>query len=508
MQVPTSLRTSVWLTALSALCLVAPDPIDARQNPNATYTLLSSAGRRTLAVRTADPADLVAVDQLVPIFGLALKEDTLAGGLSITAGRQTIVLTPGQPLASIGGRLVSLSAPVIKEGAAWLAPLDLLSRVIGPALGSHVEVRRSSRLILIGDVRVPQLTVHLERQGAVSRIVVDVQPPAPYRLTREASRVTARFTADALDLAPVAGIPADLATGVRADATALLIDLGSASPGARATEDPSGARLVVEFPAPPATAGPASGTAGRAVPQDVASLLGPQTAGLRTIAIDAGHGGDDAGVRGADDLVEKTLTIAVARRLKTLIEERLGLRVVLTRDNDDDVDVDRRAAVANNSKADLLVSLHVNASLRPAARGAQVYALHQADYADRMPGTPGTGVEVPVMGGGTRAIDPLPWGYAQLPRAGSSLVLAGIIEKRLRERGVTLHDPSLPLAPLRLLAGVSMPAVLLEMGFLTNGDDAKALTSDETQIAIAEALLAAITEVRAGVRATAGGGGQ
>jgi N-acetylmuramoyl-L-alanine amidase len=507
-QRPHSLRTSVFLTALSALCLVAPGAINARQNTNATYTILSSAGRRSLPVKTADPADLVAVDQLVPIFGLTLKEDALAGGLSITAGRQTIVLTPNQPLASIAGRLVSLSAPVVKDGSAWMAPLDLLSRVIGPALGSRVDVRRRSRLILIGDLRVPQLSVHLERQAAVARIVVDIEPAAAYKLTRETSRLTARFTADGLDLAPVSGIPADLASGVRTEGTALVIDLGPAAPGARATEDSTGTRLIIEFGAP-AMAGPslAALSAGRST-QDAASLLAPQTAGLHTIVIDAGHGGSDSGVRGADDLVEKNLTIAVAKRLKARIEERLGLRVVLTRDNDDDVDVDKRAAVANNNKADLLISLHVNASLRPAARGAQIYVINQSDYADHMPGGLGTGVQVPIMGGGTRAIDPLPWGYAQLAHADASIAFAAIVLKRLQDSGVTLHDPSLPVAPLRLLAGVNMPAVLIEMGFLTNADDAQALASDATQNAIADALLAAITEVRAGIPSTAGGGGQ
>jgi N-acetylmuramoyl-L-alanine amidase len=112
---------------------------------------------------------------------------------------------------------------------------------------------------------------------------------------------------------------------------------------------------------------------------------------------------------------------------------------------------------------------------------------------------------VPVVGGGTRSIDPVPWGYAQLPRASSSVALAAVVERHLRERGVSMHDPALPLAPLRLLAGVNMPAVLIEMGFLTNEDDLKALSSDQAQSALAEALLAAIIEVRAGVPSGTGG---
>ena len=87
---------------------------------------------------------------------------------------------------------------------------------------------------------------------------------------------------------------------------------------------------------------------------------------IRTIAIDPGHGGDDEGVKGAGGTKEKDLTLAVARRVKAAIEARLGIRVLLTRDDDRNVPLDERTAMANNNKADLFISLHANASLRPA----------------------------------------------------------------------------------------------------------------------------------------------
>jgi N-acetylmuramoyl-L-alanine amidase len=111
------------------------------------------------------------------------------------------------------------------------------------------------------------------------------------------------------------------------------------------------------------------------------------TGSLRTVVIDPGHGGDDAGVKGAKGTVEKDYVLQLARRLKGTIEGRLGLRVLLTRDADENVPVDRRIALANNNKADLFVSLHANASVRASLQGAQVISLRAQDY-QKVPGAP------------------------------------------------------------------------------------------------------------------------
>src|SRR4029077_7780593 len=123
--------------------------------------------------------------------------------------------------------------------------------------------------------------------------------------------------------------------------------------------------------APQATPPPAVPVPGEPVPP----LLGGRTANLQTMVIDAGHGGEDAGVHGAKGALEKQITLEVARRLKTLVETQLGVRVVMTRDDDRAITPDERDAVANNSKADLFLSIHANGALSPAVTGAEVYYL-------------------------------------------------------------------------------------------------------------------------------------
>lgn len=226
------------------------------------------------------------------------------------------------------------------------------------------------------------------------------------------------------------------------------------------------------------------------------------TGSLRTIVIDPGHGGDDAGVKGAKGTVEKDYVLQLARRLKGTIEGRLGLRVLLTRDADENVPVDRRIALANNNKADLFISLHANGSVRSALQGAQVISLRAQDY-QKVPGAP-TGppeLPVPVLGGGTRNIDVVPWDLAQMPFANQSATVSAILVKALTDKGVPMAPKPSAQMPMRVLVGTNMPAVLVEVGFLTSAADEPALARPDRSGAIVEALMTMISAVRSGVPA-------
>lgn len=222
----------------------------------------------------------------------------------------------------------------------------------------------------------------------------------------------------------------------------------------------------------------------------------PRPAWLRTLVIDPGHGGDDAGSRGSGGATEKEIALQIARRLKATIDTRWGLRVLLTRDADLAVSIDDRTALANNNKADLFISLHANASVRRDVRGSQVLSLGPETYQDRMPAPASRIPPVPVVSGGFRAIDPVPWEVAQMPFVERSAAFSGLLARHLTERSVPAYATPVAQAPLRVLVGAHMPAILVEMGFLTNADDEQALTGDEVQSAIIEAILAAISDVR------------
>ena len=212
--------------------------------------------------------------------------------------------------------------------------------------------------------------------------------------------------------------------------------------------------------------------------------------------IDPGHGGEESGVKGPGGTLEKDVTLAVARRVKATIEGRLGMRVLLTHEGATRVDADGRAAIANNNKADLFISLHANGSLQPAVRGAIIYTLsldrvgedaRRQSQADR--------AVLPLFGGGSREVALVEWELAQAAHLDGSNAFAGIVDQKLR---TTAGLPSVALqrAPMRNLAGTNMPAVLIEMGYLSNAEEEKLLTSGDFQNGLALALTEAVAAFR------------
>ena len=151
-------------------------------------------------------------------------------------------------------------------------------------------------------------------------------------------------------------------------------------------------------------------------------------------------------MRGAQGTKEKDLALAVARRVKGIIEGRLGIRVLLTRDDDRNIPLDDRTALANNNKADLFISLHANASVRRSAAGATVF-LAAFDDSDSEAARPAPGERLPTFGGGLRDIELVPWNLAQTRHLTQSIEFATILEQQLRNR-VPLSAHPIDRAPL------------------------------------------------------------
>ena len=465
--------------------------------------MLSKDGRRAIPLTLVNNQEFVAVDDLAATFQLAVLEDAL-GALTITYKDKTIVLT-NQALASVAGRLVSLPAPAARAGRRWLVPVEFINRALALVYDTRLELRKPSHLLIVGDVRVPRVTVRYDLVAPGARLTIDATPRTASTVTEDNNRLLIKFEADALDMeSPALGqlSPQSLIVNVRQlDATTLGVDLGPRVAGFRATTLPvdTTMRLSIDVMAaaeaapasPAASAAPAA--AGPAVSPDLPPSLGPPASAIQTIAIDPGHGGADQGVKGVSGTKEKDLTLAIARRLKAAIEARLGIRVLLTRDDDRELQPDDRTAVANNNKVDLFVSLHANASLRPAAAGATIYyaAFDPVPVSSALAGVD----RVPTFSGGMRDIELVPWGQAQTHHLSQSMAFAGILAERFTDR-VALTAPGVDRAPLGVLESANMPAVLVEMGFLTNAAQEKQLTGSNFQNGFVQAMMEAIVTFR------------
>jgi N-acetylmuramoyl-L-alanine amidase len=488
---PISSISGVLAACALALALAAGQ-LAGQQPPAASLQVLTRDGRRAMSISAAGTQEVIALDDLATAFQLNVRDD--GGAITVGYKGRTIVLTPDQTIASVAGRLISLPSPPARVGNRWFVPIDFISRALAPIYDTRLELRRTSHLLIVGDLKVPQVSVRHEASAAAARVTLDIVPATPASVVQQGQRLLVRFDADAVDATLPVFQSLGFVTAIRSvDAINIGIDLGPRFSSFRSATQPTdtGTRLSIDIAgaqtenAPSPSAPPA--------PAEVPLPLPPVSAGIRTVAIDAGHGGDDLGAKGAGGTVEKDITLSVARRLRAALEARLGVRVVMTREDDSAVPIENRSALANNNKADLFLSLHANASFRPEVAGATAYvaSFSEADLANE-----GLVPErLPVFGGGLRAIDVVPWNLAQIPHRGRSEQLAQTVTDSLNGH-VALAVRPVEHAPLRVLESANMPAVLLEMGYLTNAQQETSLAGGDTQNALAAALVDAIIRFR------------
>ena len=211
---------------------------------------------------------------------------------------------------------------------------------------------------------------------------------------------------------------------------------------------------------------------------------------MPAVIIDPGHGGDDAGVRAATGLQEKQLTLDIAKRLRTLLDASGSVRALLTRDADAPLTLEARAAFANANTGILFISLHGNAGPASTVEGAEVY-YHLPAKSDVL--RPGRAANVPGPGGGARTLDLVPWDRLQLAHLDASAALANLIATTMAGR-VPVGASPVRRAPMRVLQSVNMPAVLVELAFLTSPAQEKLVVTNEFKNQAASSLSDAILQ--------------
>jgi len=468
----------------------------------ASLTVLSRDGRKPLALTTINNQDYVAIDDINTTFGTTSREDRLAGGLTISLRGRSIVLTADQNVVSVGGRLVSLPSPPVRRDNRWLVPADFLPRALALILDTRLDLRRSTRLLIVGDVRAPRVVARVDAGTTNVAVTFEVTPNTEARVIVQPGRLLVQFDADVLDLALPSLPPQTFLTGLTPGETpnSVVLVTGPRYATHRVTTsqaDAGSGRVTIDL-LPAATTDTTATPAAPAAPVDSRLVIpsqGPST-GLRTVVIDPGHGGDELGTQGAKGTLEKDITLSVARRLRTLIESRLGAKVFLTREDDRTLSLDDRSAFANNHQADVFLSIHANSAVRPVLKGAEVYFLtvERAD-AEARKRAGDTAAFLPALGGGSREIDLILWETAQARYLEQSAALAGFVEQSLAAR-IEMSPRAVQQAPFRVLVGANMPAALVEIGYLSNAEQETQLASGTYQDQVAQALLDALIKFR------------
>ncbi len=218
---------------------------------------------------------------------------------------------------------------------------------------------------------------------------------------------------------------------------------------------------------------------------------------IQTVVIDPGHGGTESGAKGRFGNLEKDITLAIALKLKALVERGMGSEVVLTRDRDVDVSLENRSAIANNHKAGLFISLHANGAVQKKAAGSETFflSLNATDEETRRLAyleNNGSDLQSHIDPSSDDDLMMILWDMAQNAYVKESSRLAEYVQSEL-DAMLGLRNRGIKQAPFKILRGVACPAILVEAAFLSNPDEEQKLASEDYQAKIAEAVYRGLT---------------
>lgn len=456
-----------------------------------TLSLPQAAGRNPIVVYLEDGPWVVTPLERDGTEYLPLIDLIRRLALPYTDATATSTLTIRGPIAILtlqadgGLRIddepVELDRPVLNEDGRWLVPTEFLTRALGRATGFGFRVS-PARIIA---ANVPSTTLGMEATAAdgITRLTLHLGQSSNVRVQqdRDANRVT--LSIDRAPLVPEAE-QLDYRDGAVRSVSFEDND-GNPRVVVATTAEVAGVRLVpsdenrtfflelvtASSPAAPVTVAPLPAEPPPATDRIESTRLDP----VRVIVIDAGHGGLDTGTH-VHGVFEKDVTLNLARRLQATLEDRLNATIILTRDQDRALDIDDRVAIANQSRADLLVSLHVGLSPDPTESGGSVFVMKPISQSSAPVGT---------------SLLFVPWFEAYRPGLGASRRLAATLVDRLSEQ-----IPEWPFAvreaPLGILASATTASVAVELGNANNPDDLIRLADPGFQNRVIDAIVASM----------------
>lgn len=457
-------------------------------------TLVVAGERQPLRTTRTTVGPLFDLAPVAAAAGAQLLPGPLGQSWAIDLGETRGVFGLESRSLALGRRLVTLSQqPRPGDGGSVHVPLDLLVEILGGVAGLEVHWDEATAQLEVGRRASREIEVNLDVVDlpGVTTVVVRFADRPRYRVVEREGRLDILVEGDRL----VAPGWRGLAPGVYLQRLAvgpagIALDIAPGTNVSHYELDPR--RLVIDLQ----TAASSSSAVAPTSSSDVRRSV---------IVLDPGHGGSETGALGPSGAREKELTLLLAQTLARRLEERLGVNVVLTRDDDADLGLDARSAIANQHGAELFVSLHLNASFGAKATGAETYflSLEASDARAAAAAAVENQPQGPADGDGTApvpdAVDEdlrlILWDLAQTHHLGESQRFARLVQQELDE-ALGLRDRGVKQAPFRVLMGAAMPAVLVELGFITNPAEEQRLLDPEYRGQLVEALVRAIQRFR------------
>lgn len=504
--------TRAPLGALLLAALLFVPPVRAQEAPSdsdAVVTLTATGvGAFALGPGPAVPlvwgetnaGPLVALSPVVGRLGGHLEIGPLGQSWQVVIGDQSFLLSPESSAATVGTEILPLSQATLERDGELLVPLDLLERMFGPTLGVRFRWDGAAKRLAAErperrELPVETDLVHLQ---GISTLVFRFPERPRYVVRQDDAVFEIVFTGDRIvppAERPRAGDP--LVRSIEFTAGRIRVEL---QPGCAAETYTLAApfRIVFDIYRVPSGEG--------ATPDPLATRTA-RPPGVRLVVIDPGHGGSETGATGPAGTAEKELTLLISRSLAARLRDALGVQAVLTREEDVDLGLDERSALANQYRADLFVSVHLNSTVRGGARGAETYFLslqasdQRAADAAAVENYVGEGAASP--GSDEFDLQLLLWDLAQSQHLASSQRLATLIQEELNHQ-LDLRDRGVKQAPFRVLMGAAMPAVLVELGFISSREEEAQLRDPDYRAQLVEALVRAVGRFKAAIEGRQG----
>jgi N-acetylmuramoyl-L-alanine amidase len=484
---------TVLVVAILAGSLAYRQPLSAADTDFPIYFENSTLALKSEAI---DKTTYLPLVDIVKHLNLAYTDATAAMTFTIQGQNSRLALTPGSAFISLNDRPILLQNPIRHDNGQWLVPLDFLSQGLSRVSGIEFRYRPGDLRVFAGAANPAELAMNAQSLGSTTRLTLRTGSRIEVELQREAAQHRVVLLLKGRPIDPgrerldykdrlVQSISFEDSDGIARIVVGTTDDVRDV----RITAAEENRVFFADFVGEAVTEAVAGAGAAPAGGDPAARPDAMSTSGnVRVIVIDAGHGGIDSGATNAATL-EKDLTLAIARRLRTALQSRLGASVVLTRDSDVLLTSEARTEVANNNQAGLFISLHVGYSPNKTDPGSSIFVM-KADF------NAGPASQSP----GQRLF--LPWYMAYRTSSQASQALALQLQQDLNQ---TLPGWKFPLraGPVGVLASVTMPAIAIEFGNLNNDVSVQTLLDPAFQTKVATTMAAAIekfVEARTGAR--------
>lgn len=463
-------------------------------------TVVAAGQSFTIPARVTAAGPLFTLAPLAQVMGTTVEPGAYGEATRIEVLQKEFVLGAGSPAVTSGEEIFGLSQPAVGSLNGLLVPLDLLDHVFGSQLGYRFSWDDSSRILSIEreETRLIDVRPELVRLQGATTLAFEFSERPRYRLEEQEGRILVEVRGDRLRRLGPQPARARLVESVSIEPQRIRVRL---APGAAAQSYVLQRPFRLVFDIFPEVAPAEKPSPDIAPPR--------RRSGVRTIVIDPGHGGAETGAIGPSGVQEKDLALSLARSLARSLEQRLAVRAVLTRETDEALPLEARTAIANQNKADLFISLHLNSAFGGKAHGAETYILN-ADASDRQAADTAAFENQAATVGGAGAqpeADPLYdlqlilWDMSQSYHLSESLRFASLVQEELN-KALDLRDRGVKQAPFQVLMGAAMPAALVELGFLSNPAEEKKLQDPAYRSELVAALVRAVARYKAAVERT------